>query len=118
MNTGQILHIYSCDCILEHLVQLPVSDIEISVIDLTIFSVTSSNLMFIHDDNELFFFCDNASFIIRKFMFERLSCLKRSGFFDDTCLELIDFKGVNDCCFNCLSLLRISLRKYLTKLVK
>ena len=44
--------------------------------------------------------------------------MKRSEFFDDTCLDLCDFTGVNHCCYNCLIILTDSLKKYLIQLRK
>ena len=55
---------------------------------------------------------------MRPFVHERVFCIKRSGLFDDTCLDLADFSGISNCCENCLQIITISLKKCLVKLKK
>ena len=49
---------------------------------------------------------------------ERIYCIKRSGFFDDTCLDLIELSGLNNTCHSCLEILAIKLKKFLVKVKK
>ena len=83
-----------------------------------IFSLSDRWLMFIYSTDNVLFFCLRAVHIIKPFINERVFCYKRSGFFDDTCLELIDFSGINNCCQNCLQLLTANLKKNLYKVKK
>ena len=83
-----------------------------------IFSLADKWLMYVHNDSEILFFCLDALCIVRKFTYETVFCLKRSGVFDDTCLDLADFSGINNCCQNCLLCLTVSLKKYLVRVLK
>ena len=49
---------------------------------------------------------------------ERIYCIKRSGFFDDTCLDLIELSSLNNTCHSCLEILAIKLKKFLVKVKK
>lgn len=118
MSTDRQLNIHTCECLLDHLVRLPYDEIEKCIINYVIFSLADKWLMFIHDDSEILFFCLDCLFIVRKFTYETIFCLKRSGVFDDTCLDLTDFSGINNCCQNCLLCLSASLKKYLVRVLK
>ena len=113
-----MLDIYTCECLLEHLVRLPYEEIEKYIMNYVIFSLADKWLMFIHNDCEMLFFCLDSLCIVRKFTRETIFCIKRSGLFDDTCLDLADFTGINNCCQNCLLILNNSLKKYLVKVLK
>ena len=113
-----MINIFTCDCLLEHLVYMSQKQIEECIMNYVIFSLSDKWLMFIHDDNSIYFFCINALHIIKTFTNEQVFCMKRSGFSDDTCLDLCDFTGVNNCCHNCLLILTDSLKKYLIELRK
>ena len=92
-------------------------EIEKYIMNHVLFSLTDRWLMFIQSGNNILFFCLRTVQIIRPFN-ERVFCYKRSGFFDDTCLEFIDFSGVNNCCQNCLQILTSSLKKNLVRVEK
>ena len=92
-------------------------EIEKYIMNHVLFSFTDRWLMFIQSGNNFLFFCLRTLHIIRLFN-ERVFCYKRSGFFDDTCLEFIDFSGVNNCCQNCLQILTSSLKKNLVRVEK
>lgn len=118
MSTDRQLNIHTCECPLDHLVRLPYDEIEKYIINYVIFSLADKWLMFIHNDSEILFFCLDCLFIVRKFTYETIFCLKRSDVFDDTCLDFIDYAGINNCCQNCLLCLCASLKKYLIRLLK
>lgn len=113
-----MINIFTCDCLLEHLLHMSQEQIEKYIMNYVIFSLTDKWLMFIYNDDSVYFFCIQAIHVIRVFTNEQVFCIKRSGFFDDTCLDLCDFTGINNCCENCLSILTDSLKKYLIKLKK
>ena len=113
-----MINIFTCDCLLEHLVHMSYKQIEECVMNYVIFSLTDKWLMFIHNDEDVLFFCIETVRMVRIFTHEQVFCLKRSGFFNDTCLDLCDFSGVNNCCQNCLLILTNSLKRYLIKLSK
>ena len=92
-------------------------EIEKYIMNHVLFSFTDRWLMFIQSGNNFLFFCLRTLHIIRRFN-ERVFCYKRSGFFGDTCLEFIDFSGVNNCCQNCLQILTSSLKKNLVRVEK
>ena len=112
------LMIYSCDCLLDHLIKLTEDEIEKYIMNHVIFSLSDRWLMYIHMQDNVLFFCLRCLNIVRPFVHESVFCIKRSGLFDDTCLDLADFSGINNCCQNCLQILTISLKKYLVKLKK
>lgn len=118
MSTDRQLNIHTCECPLDHLVRLPYDEIEKYIINYVIFSLADKWLMFIHNDSEILFFCLDCLFIVRKFTYETIFCLKRSDVFDDTCLDFIDYAGINNCCQNCLLCLCASLKKYLIRVLK
>lgn len=118
MSTDRQLNIHTCECLLDHLVRLPYDEIEKYIINYVIFSLADKWLMFIHNDSEILFFCLDCLFIVRKFTYETIFCLKRSDVFDDTCLDFIDYAGINNCCQNCLLCLCASLKKYLIRVLK
>ena len=92
-------------------------EIEKYIMNHVLFSFTDRLLMFIQSGNNFLFLCLRTLHIIRHFN-ERVFCYKRSGFFYDTCLEFIDFSGVNNCCQNCLQILTSSLKKNLVRVEK
>ena len=93
-------------------------EIEKYIINHEMFSLSDRWLMYIHSQNNILFFRLRCLIILRPFICERIFCIKRSGFFDDTCLDLVDFNGINNTCQNCLQILTISLKKYLIKVKK
>ena len=112
------LIIFTCECLLDHLIKLSEDEIEKYIMNHVIFSLSDKWLMYIHSQNNVFFFCIRCLNIVRPFVHERVFCIKRSGLFDDTCLDLADFSGISDCCQNCLQIITISLKKCLVKLKK
>lgn len=110
--------IYSCECLLEHLIKMTADEIVNYIMNHEIFSLSDRWLMFIKSGNNIIFFCLSSLNIIRPFVNERVFCLKRSGLFDDTCLELVDFSGINNCCQNCLQIITANLKKNLFNVKK
>ena len=112
------LIIFTCECLLDHLIKLSEDEIEKYIMNHVIFSLSDKWLMYIHSQNNVLFFCIRCLNIVRPFVHERVFCIKRSGLFDDTCLDLADFSGISNCCENCLQIITISLKKCLVKLKK
>ena len=112
------LDIYSCECLLDHLVRMTEDEIEKYIMSHVIFSLSDKWLMYVYNEPDILFFCLNALCVVTCFVNERVFCIKRSGLFDDTCLDLADFSGINNFCQNCLSCLVISLKKYLVRVEK
>ena len=112
------LIIYTCECLLDHLVRMTEEEIEKYIINHEMFSLSDRWLMFIHMQSDILFFCLRCLEIMRLFLMERIFCIKRSVFFDDTCLDLIQLSGLNNTCQNCLEILTKKLKNYLIKLKK
>ena len=83
-----------------------------------VFSLTDRWLLFINVKDDFIFFCLRCLNFMRLFISERIFCIKRSGLFDDTCLDFIEFSGLNNVCQNCLKIVYINLKKYLIKIKK
>ena len=112
------LIIYTCECLLDHLVRMTEDEIEKYIMNHVMFSLSDRWLMYIHSQNNVLFFCLRCLNIVRPFVQERIFCVKRSGLFDDTCLELVELSGINNTCQNCLQLLTTTFKKYLIKVKK
>ena len=112
------LIIFTCECLLDHLVRMKEDEIEKYIINHVMFSLYDSWVMYIHSQNTVLFFCLKCLIIVRPIVNETIFCTKRSGLFDDTCLDFVDFSGINNTCQNCLQLLIIKLKKYLIKVKK
>ena len=110
--------IFTCECLLDHLIKMTEEETLNYVMNHEIFSLSDSWLMFIQSGNNILFFCIRALNIIRPFVNERLFCLKRSYFWDDTCLEFVQFSGIHNCCQNCLQLITSNLKKNLIMVKK
>ena len=110
--------IFTCECLLDHLIKMTEEETQNYIMNHEIFSLSDSWLMFIQSGRNVLFFCIRTLKIIRPFLNERVFCLKRSGFFDDTCLELVDYSGINNCCQNCLHLITSNLKKNLIMVKK
>ena len=113
-----MIHIYTCNCLLEHLTRLSNNEILKYIACHDIFYLEDKWIMFLCDSLSFYFFCLNTLRIMKKFTNETIFCLKRSGIFDDTCLDFMDFSGVNNCCSNCCFLLIEVFKKYLVKVKK
>lgn len=112
------LNIYTCNCLLDHLIKMSEEEIEKYIMNHVIFSLSDRWMMYIHTGPDILFFCLRTICFVRVFINERVFCIKRSGLFDDTCLDLVDFTGINNCCQNCLTSLVDSFKKYLLKVKK
>ena len=113
-----MLDIYTCECLIDHLIRLSYEEIERCIMSYVIFSLEDKWLIFVHSDDEILFFCLDALCFVRKFTRHTIFCLKRSGIFDDTCLDFTEFYGINNCCENCLFCLTVSFKKYLVQVFK
>ena len=88
------LIIFSCECLLDHLIKLTEAEIEKYIMNHVIFALSDRWLMYIHSQNNVLFFCLRCLNFIRSFVHERVFCIKRSDLFDDICLDLVDFSGI------------------------
>ena len=111
--------IFTCECMLDHLIRMTENEILNYLMSQEIFSLSDSGwLMLIQAGNNLLFFCIQFLNIIRPFVNERVFSLKRSSTWDDTCLEYMQFSGVNNCCQNCLEIITINLKRNLILIKK
>ena len=112
------LIIYTCECLLDHLIRITEDEIEKYIMNHVMFSLSDRWLMYIHLHDKILFFCLRCLNIMRPFIMERIYCIKRSGFFDDTCLDLIELSRLNNTCQNYLEIIAIKLKKFLVKVKK
>ena len=112
--------IFTCECMLDHLIRMTENEILNYLMSQEIFSLSDSGwLILIQEENNLLFFCIRFLNIIKPFVNERIFCLKRSSsFWDDTCLEYMQFSGVNNCCQNCLEIITVNLKRNLIMIRK
>ena len=105
---------------LDHLIRMTENEILNYLMSQEIFSLSDSGwLILIQEENNLLFFCIRFLNIIKPFVNERIFCLKRSSsFWDDTCLEYMQFSGVNNCCQNCLEIITVNLKRNLIMIRK
>ena len=110
---------FTCECMLDHLIKMTEDEILNYLSSQEIFSLSESGwLILIQERNNLLFFCIQFLNIIRPFVNERIFCLRRSSIWDDTCLEFMQFSGVNNCCQNCLEIITNNLRRNLIVIKK
>ena len=110
---------FTCECMLDHLIKMTEDEILNYLSSQEIFSLSESGwLILIQERNNLLFFCIRFLNIIRPFVNERIFCLRRSSIWDDTCLEFMQFSGVNNCCQNCLEIITNNLRRNLIVIKK
>ena len=110
---------FACECMLDHLIKMTEDEILNYLSSQEIFSLSESGwLILIQERNNLLFFCIRFLNIIRPFVNERIFCLRRSSIWDDTCLEFMQFSGVNNCCQNCLEIITNNLRRNLIVIKK
>ena len=112
--------IFTCECMLDHLIKMTENEILNYLMSQEIFSLSDSGwLILIQEENNLLFFCIRFLNIIKPFVNERIFCLKRSSsFWDDTCLEYMQFSCVNNCCQNCLEIITVNLKRNLIMIRK
>ena len=113
------MEFFTCECMLDKLIEMTQNEIVSYVSSWEIFSLSDSGwLIFIQEGNNFLFFCIRFLNIIKPFISERIFCLRRSGILDDTCLEFMQFSGVNNCCQNCLEIITAKLKKNLILIKK
>ena len=112
--------IFTCECMLDHLIRMTENEILNYIASQEIFSLSDNGwLTLIQAGNNLLFFCIKSLNIIKPFVNKRVSCLlKFSTIRDDTCLEYMQFSGVNNCCRNCLEIITINLKRNLILIKK
>ena len=104
----------TCECLFDKLIEMNRNEIVNYICNQEIFSLSDSGwLILIQEGNNVLFFCIRFLNIIKPFVSERIFCLKRSAIWDDTCLEFMQFSGVNNCCPNCLEIITVKLKENL-----
>ena len=110
---------FTCECMLDHLIKMSENEILNYLSSQEIFSLSDSGwLILIQEGNNILFFCIRFLNIIKPFINERIFCLRRSPLLDDTCLEFMQFIGVNNSCQNCLEIITINLKRNLILIKK
>ena len=113
------MEFFTCECMLDKLIKMTREEIMTYIFSQEIFSLSDCGwLIVILQKNNILVFCIRLLNILRPFINERIFCLKRSGIFDDTCLEYMQFSGVNNCCVNCLELVTEKLKENLILIKK
>ena len=113
------MEFFTCECMLDKLIEMTQNEIAEYIFSQEIFSLSDSGwLILIQEGNNLLFFCIRFLNIIKPFVNERIFCLRRSAILDDTCLEFMQFSGVNNCCQNCLEIITANLKKNLILIKK
>ena len=113
------MEFFTCECMLDKLINMTQIEIVRYIFSQEIFSLSDSGwLIVIQEGNNLLFFCIRFLNIIKPFLSERIFCLKRSAILKDTCLEFMQFSGVNNCCQNCLEIITAKLKKNLILIKK
>ena len=113
------MEFFTCECMLDKIIEMTRNEIIGYICSQEIFSLSDNGwLIVIIQKNNILVFCIRFLNILRPFINERIFCLKRSGIFDDTCLEYMQFSGVNNCCVNCLELVTEKLKENLILIKK
>ena len=110
---------FTCECMLDHLIKMTPDEILSYISSQEIFSLSDSRwLIVIQRGNDLLFFCIRFLNVMKPFLNEIIFCFRRSGILDDTCLEFMQFSGVNNCCQNCLEIITTNLKRNLILIKK
>ena len=113
------MEFFTCECMLDKLIEMTRDEIVAYIFSQEIFSLSDSGwLILIQERNNILFFCIRFLNIIKPFVSERIFCLKRTAILNDTCLEFMQFSGVNNCCQNCLEIITAKLKKNLILIKK
>ena len=113
------MEFFTCECMLDKLIEMTQNEIAKYIFSQEIFSLSDSGwLILIQEGNNILFFCIRFLNIIKPFVSERIFCLRRSAILADTCLEFMQFSGVNNCCQNCLEIITAKLKKNLILIKK
>ena len=113
------MEFFTCECMLDKLIEMNRHEIINYICSQKIFSLSDSGwLILIQERNTFLIFCIRFLNILKPFVSERIFCLKRSAILHDTCLEFMQFSGVNNCCRNCLEIIKTKLRKNLILIKK
>ena len=113
------MEFFTCECMLEKLLTMTKDQVFNYIANQEIFSLSDCGwLILIIQKNNILVFCIRFLNILKPFINERIFCLKRSGIFDDTCLEYMQFSGVSNCCVNCLELVSEKLKENLISIKK
>ena len=113
------MEFFTCECMLEKLLTMTKDQIVNYINSQEIFSLSDSGwLILIIQKNNILFFCIRFLNILKPFINKRIFCLKWSRICDETCLEYMQFSGVNNCCVNCLELVTDKLKENLILIKK
>ena len=112
-----MVYLYTCDCLLEHLMKMSYYEIEVSVSNFDIFAI-NNNIHILFNGHELHFFCSNVVYFITKFEKYDGFCLRRSDVFDDNCIDHFHKTGVVCFCIHCNIRFSKSIERFLFKIQK
>ena len=112
-----MVYIYTCNCLLEHLLKMSYYEIEASVSNFDIFAI-NNNIHILFNGEKLHFFCSNVAYFITKLQKYDGFCLRRSDVYDDNCIDHFDKTGVICFCIHCNIIFSKSIEGFLTKIKK
>ena len=112
-----MVYLYTCNCLLEHLMKMSYYEIEVSVSNFDIFAI-NNNIHILFNGHELHFFCSNVVYFITKFEKYDGFCLRRSDVFDDNCIDNFHKTGVVCFCIHCNIRFSKSIERFLFKIQK
>ena len=112
-----MVYLYTCNCLLEHLMKMSYYEIEVSVSNFDIFAI-NNNINILFNGHELHFFCSNVVYFITKFEKYDGFCLRRSDVFDDNCIDNFHKTSVLCFCIHCNIRFSKSIKRFLFKIKK
>ena len=113
-----MVYLYTCNCLLEHVMKMSYYEIEVSVSNFDIFAI-NNNINIIFNGHELHFFCSDVVYFMTKFEKYDGFCLRRSDVFDDNCID--HFQTVNSVicfCIHCNIRFSKTIERFLFKIKK
>ena len=112
-----MVYLYTCNCLLEHLMRISYYQIEVSVSNFDIFTI-NNDINIIFNGEELHFFCSNIAYFIKKLeKYNDVLCL-RSDVSDDNCFDHFQTTGVVCFCIHCNKRFSKSIERFLFKIKK
>ena len=112
-----MVYLYTCNCLLEHLMKMSYYEIEVSVSNFDIFAI-NNNIHILFNGEELHFFCSNVVYFITRLEKYDGFCLRRSDVFDDNCIDYFHQTGVICFCIHCNIRFSKSIARFLFKITK
>ena len=107
-------YIYTCNCLLEQMIQMTVHEIEDSIDTFEIFSLSRNYITLLFQEKCLYLFCTDLALFTRRFSRSDVCCMRRENIDDFSCLQTIEMG--TSLCYNCTFIFAEILRKVLVKL--